>query len=169
MDTLYVIKWNKGPCSMWFPSCSPMFPPTFPLYQQVVNSLATNECKDQRLSTLPCLPPDIVSIDKFGKDCIKSKCLHYKLIGDCAYLVRPWIYSPFKGCAKSLEGYKANWNFIQSFTRMCVKRAFGILKGRWRIIMRRTDILLRHMTDVVATCIVLRNMCTIGKNKFDIK
>ena len=35
--------------------------------------------------------------------------------------------------------------------------------------MRRTDIPLRHMTDVVATCIVLRNMCTIGKNKFDIK
>ena len=72
----------------------------------------------------------LFQLTKFGKDCIKSKCLPYKLIGDCAYLVRPWIYSSFKGCAKSLEGYKANWNFIQSSTRMCVKRVFGILKGR---------------------------------------
>ena len=56
MDTLRDIKWNKGPCSMWFPFCSPMISPTFPWYQQVVNSLTTNECKDQRLSTFMCLP-----------------------------------------------------------------------------------------------------------------
>ena len=57
MDTLCDVEWNKGPCSIWFPFCSPMFVPTFPLYQQVVSSLAMNGCKDQRLSTLPCLPP----------------------------------------------------------------------------------------------------------------
>ena len=33
--------------------------------------------------------------------------------------------------------------------------------------MRRSDIPLRHMADVVATCITLHNICTIGKNKFD--
>ena len=52
---------------------------------------------------------------------------------------------------------------------MCVERAFGILKGRWRIIMRRANIPLRHMADVVVTCIILHNMCTIGKDKFDIE
>ena len=52
---------------------------------------------------------------------------------------------------------------------MCVERAFGILKGRWRIIIRRSDTLLRHMTDVIATCSTLHNMCTIGKDKFDIE
>jgi hypothetical protein len=52
---------------------------------------------------------------------------------------------------------------------MCVERAFGILKGRWRIIMRRADILLRYMTDVVCTCIILYNMYTIGKDKFDME
>ena len=35
--------------------------------------------------------------------------------------------------------------------------------------MRRFDIPLRHMADVVATCIILHNMCTIGKDKFDIE
>ena len=52
---------------------------------------------------------------------------------------------------------------------MCVERAFGILKGRWRIIMRRIYLSLRHMADVVATCIKLHDMCTIGKDQFDIK
>ena len=33
--------------------------------------------------------------------------------------------------------------------------------------MRISDIPLRHMADVIATCITLHNMCTIGKDKFD--
>ena len=35
--------------------------------------------------------------------------------------------------------------------------------------MKIVDLLLRHMTDVVATYIMLHNMCTIGKDNFDIE
>ena len=35
--------------------------------------------------------------------------------------------------------------------------------------MRRIYLSLRHMADVVATCIKLHDMCTIGKDQFDIK
>ena len=35
--------------------------------------------------------------------------------------------------------------------------------------MKIVDISLRYMIDVVATCIVLHNMCIIGNDKFDIK
>ena len=35
--------------------------------------------------------------------------------------------------------------------------------------MRRVDISLGYMTDVVSTCIVIHNMCTIGKDTFDIE
>ena len=35
--------------------------------------------------------------------------------------------------------------------------------------MRRSDIPLRHMTNVIVTCIVLHNICTIGNDKFDIE
>ena len=41
---------------------------------------------------------------------------------------------------------------------MCVERVFGILKGRWIIIMKIVDILLQHTSDTVAICIVLHNM-----------
>jgi len=43
-----------------------------------------------------------------GKDCIRGKYLLYKLIGDCAYLVQPWVYCPFKGCVNGLEPYKVH-------------------------------------------------------------
>jgi hypothetical protein len=103
---------------------------------------------------------------KIGRACMEGKFLPYKLIGDVAYLVRPWMYCPFKGSSDGLEPYKAHWNFIQSSTHMCVERAFGILKGRWRIIQKRADVPLRSMADIVSTCIVLHNLCIIMKDKF---
>ncbi len=104
---------------------------------------------------------------KVGRACMEGKFQPYKLIGDAAYPVRPWMYCPFKGTSDGLEPYKAHWNFIQSSTRMCVERAFGILKGRWRIIQKRADVPLRSMADIVSTCIVLHNLCIITKDKFD--
>ena len=35
--------------------------------------------------------------------------------------------------------------------------------------MRRAYIPLRHMADIVTTCIVLHNMCTIENDKFDME
>jgi hypothetical protein len=45
---------------------------------------------------------------------------------------------------------------------MCVERAFGILKGRWRVIMKRCEVSLRSIPDIVATCIVLHNLCIVN-------
>ena len=57
---------------------------------------------------------------------------------------------------------EANWNFRQSLTRICVERAFGILKGRWRLIMKRFEIPLRNMRDIVAAYIILHNICIVN-------
>ena len=35
--------------------------------------------------------------------------------------------------------------------------------------MRRSDIILWYIADAITTCIILRNMCTNRKDKFDIK
>jgi hypothetical protein len=60
---------------------------------------------------------------------MRGELLPYKLIGDVAYPMRQWFYSPFKGKMEGLPRIKCHWNFIQFFTRMVVKRAFGIFKG----------------------------------------
>lgn len=55
MDIWCDIEWNKNTWSMWFPFCFFIFSPTFPWYQQVVDSFLMNESKDQRLCIFMCL------------------------------------------------------------------------------------------------------------------
>ena len=38
----------------------------------------------------------LILLTKVGRDCIKSISLPYKLIRNCAYLVRPWILQPIQ-------------------------------------------------------------------------
>jgi hypothetical protein len=99
---------------------------------------------------------------------MRGELLPYKLIGDIAYPMKPWFYSPFKGEKEGLPRAKCHWNFIQSSTRMVVERTFGILNSRWRIILKRVDMSLRHVPNLVTVCICLHNFCIIHKNKFDL-
>jgi hypothetical protein len=62
-----------------------------------------------------------------GSCVMKDKFLHYKLIGDAIYPMRPWFCSPFKGEKYGLLKYKTRWNFIQFSIRMLVERTFRML------------------------------------------
>ena len=50
---------------------------------------------------------------------------------------------------------------------MCVEKAFGILKGRWRVIMKRCEIHLSNVPDIVATYVVLHNLYIITKEDIE--
>jgi hypothetical protein len=86
-----------------------------------------------------------------------------------AFPMRPWFYSPFKGEKEGMSRAKAHWNFIQSSTCMAMERTFGILKGRWRILLKQIDMPLKHIPDLVTACICLHNLCIIYGNNFDMK
>jgi hypothetical protein len=79
-------------------------------------------------------------------------------MGNAIYPMWPWFYSPFKGEKDELPIYKAHWNFIQSNTRMLMERNFGMLKARFKIILKRIDIPLCHMANLVTTCKCLHNI-----------
>jgi hypothetical protein len=51
--------------------------------------------------------------------------------------------------------------------KMVVERAFGILKGRWIIILKRVNMPLHHLPNLIRTCICLHNLCIIHKDNFD--
>ena len=74
----------------------------------------------------------LIQLTKVVRECIEGKFLLYKFIEDCTYSMRPHIYNPFKGYPKSLEGYKANWNFIQSCIHIYIRHVLGISKEIWR-------------------------------------
>jgi len=50
---------------------------------------------------------------------------------------------------------------------MAVKRAFGMLKGRWKILLKKIDMPLRSIPDMVTTCLCLHNLCLIHADEFD--
>jgi hypothetical protein len=78
------------------------------------------------------------------------------------------------GCIAHLRGVWMDWNhtkFIRILSKggstwRCVEWTFGILKGRWQIILKKADVPLQHMADIIWTYIVLHNIC-IGKDGFD--
>ena len=104
-----------------------------------------------------------------GVEVMKNKYLPYKLIGDAAYPMRPWFFTPFKGVKDGLSPEKNHWNYIQSSTRMVVERALGWLKGRWRILLKRIDVPLQNLTDLLTSCICLHNLCLIHGDGFNMR
>jgi hypothetical protein len=50
---------------------------------------------------------------------------------------------------------------------MPIERVFGMLKGRFRILLKRINNPLCRMLDLVMACICLHNMCIANSNGFD--
>jgi hypothetical protein len=99
---------------------------------------------------------------------MEIKFLPYKLVRDVVFPMWPWFYFPFKGEKDGLPRYKAQYNLIQSSTRMLIERTFGMLKGRFLILLNRVNESLHHMSNLVTTCICLHNMCITNSDGFDI-
>ena len=62
----------------------------------------------------------------------------------------------------ALFGKETNWNYIQPLTIIYVERAFGILKGRWTLIIKCLKVPLKIMLDIVTIFIILHNLCLIN-------
>ena len=101
-----------------------------------------------------------------GRFCEAGRLSPYVLVGDAAYPCRPWMLAPFKGHKDGLTREEYHWNYVQSSTRMCIERAFGMLKGRWRILLKRVDVHLRNVPDLVSMCLLLHNICIIFGDSF---
>lgn len=101
-----------------------------------------------------------------GKFCEEGRLSPYVLVGDAAYPCRPWMLAPFRGHKDGLTREEYNWNYVQSSTRMCIERAFGMLKGRWRILLKRVDVNLKNVPDLVNMCLLLHNICIIFGDTF---
>ncbi|KAI7800694.1 putative nuclease HARBI1 [Triplophysa rosa] len=73
------------------------------------------------------------------------------LIGDPAY---------------PLKNEKRIFNHRLSSARIIVEHAFGRLKGRWRCLLKRNDININTVSDVVVACCVLHNFCELHGEQY---
>lgn len=57
---------------------------------------------------------------------------------------------------------------IPSSTQMAVECTFGIFRERWRILLKRINMPLQTISNIVTSCLCLHNHCIIYGDKFDL-
>ena len=88
------------------------------------------------------------------------------ILGDSAYPLLKWLIKPFSDNGQ-LSSPTKEFNYRLSRARIVIENAFGRLKGRWRCLLKRNDINLQNLPNVVAACATLHNMCEIYKEQFN--
>lgn len=79
------------------------------------------------------------------------------IIADSAFPLQPWLLKPYTEAV--LSDKMKNFNYRLSRARMVTEGAFGHLKGRWRILMRKNESTPEEVTITTLSCMVLHNIC----------
>lgn len=80
------------------------------------------------------------------------------LIGDASFPLKPWL---MKGYSEEhpLSNEQRRFTYALAAARSVVSVAFTRLKGRWRCLLKKSDLDVSMMPKVVAACCVLHNVC----------
>jgi len=87
------------------------------------------------------------------------------LVGDSAYTISPWLQKPYPEGTRD-PGEKA-FNNQLSKARVNVECAFGILKGRWRILDHIEEGNTAMISKIIIACCVLHNFCILAGDEWD--
>ena len=89
------------------------------------------------------------------------------LLSDSAYPATLWQVKPYK--QNTMLNHSQNkFNKALSSARVTIERAFGVLKGRWRCLLKRLDNNLENIPDIILACCVLHNITQLkGDNYID--
>ncbi|XP_048339150.1 putative nuclease HARBI1 [Sphaerodactylus townsendi] len=78
------------------------------------------------------------------------------ILADGAFRLRRWLVKPYVPPHNAIERF---FNRKICRARCVVEQAFGRLKSRWRCLRYKLPIRVERVNALVATCIVLHNLC----------
>uniref|UniRef100_A0A3B4B831 DDE Tnp4 domain-containing protein n=1 Tax=Periophthalmus magnuspinnatus TaxID=409849 RepID=A0A3B4B831_9GOBI len=88
------------------------------------------------------------------------------ILGDAAYPLLPWLLKPYP-VGRGLTEAQTHFNFRLSQGRMTVEWAFGRLKGRWRCLLKRCDVHISFVNQIISACCILHNYCEIANEEWE--
>ena len=95
-------------------------------------------------------------IPNIGKTIGKRTIPTVKL-GDSAFPLQTWLMKPYTDATLTEE--QRYFNYRLSRAHMVTGGAYGQLKGRWCVLLRKCESSADQTKMVTLTCIVLHNMC----------
>ncbi|XP_037930720.1 protein ALP1-like [Teleopsis dalmanni] len=90
--------------------------------------------------------------------------LPYYIIGDAAYPLCNWIMKNYRD---KLTVEETSFNLYLNQARIVVEQAFGRLKGRWRILNKKSDLDVYNMPHVIIACGILHNFVEISNQRYN--
>ncbi|KAM0728725.1 Protein ANTAGONIST OF LIKE HETEROCHROMATIN PROTEIN 1 [Formica fusca] len=90
------------------------------------------------------------------------------LIGNAVYGLHQHLMVPYSD-NENLTKQQRNYNLCHSSGKMMIKRAFALLKGRWKSLLHVLAISRMDFTyDHILACCVLHNICLLKKDEFQL-
>ena len=87
------------------------------------------------------------------------------ILGDPAYPLLSWLMKAYPDNGRLSQQKMLNYRLSRA--RVVVEHAYGRLKGRWRCLLKRLDVSVRDVPELVAACCVLHNMCEVNGDTFN--
>lgn len=79
------------------------------------------------------------------------------VLGDSAFPLETWLMKPYTSAV--LTPQQHYFNYRLSRARMVTECAYGQLKGRWRVLLRKCESSRDEVRSASLACIVLHNVC----------
>ena len=89
---------------------------------------------------------------------IEGQEVDFFVLGDPAYPLMPWLMKGYRQSPR-LTPQQESFNVYLSSARTAIEVAFGRLKSRFRVLLKRSDFHFTFTPYLAATCCALHNFC----------
>jgi len=121
-----------------------------------VSCLVPGSAHDATVLKASSLFKNIDNLIPRGTTLIENVNIPFYIVGDPAYPLLPWLIKGYPTTI-NMPADKESFNVYLASSRNCVEIAFGRLKGRWRILLKRLDLNFKYVPTVIAVCCCLHN------------